>query len=171
MARAVRIARPDAKEPPGAVEAWDPSEGYRPNTGALTRAGRLFAVYVVVLVVCYVAFLALVYSGPSESSAAAIPSLELLTVLAALLAVGGFWITLARTPRGVDRRAGRIVIVEFLGGRRVYLQDSTLRFTVENRYGTGWLASAPTEMVAVQTAQGPVRHYLVERDLLPIPSP
>jgi hypothetical protein len=169
MARAVRIARTDTPgvSPPSSGE--EIVEGYQPNLGGLTRAGRLFALFVVVLVVSYSVFLGLLWSSPSPS--AADPSLELLSVLAALLAIGGFWITLVRTPRGIERRAGRLIVVEFLGGRRVYTLDPSIRFTVENRYGTGLLSSAPTEMVSIQSLQGPVRHYLVERDLLPVERP
>ncbi|MCI4366855.1 MAG: hypothetical protein L3K08_03795 [Thermoplasmata archaeon] len=171
MARTVRIARADLGDPRDGVTPWDPSEGYRPNLGGLTRAGRLFALFLVTLVASFSVFLGLVLTGPSQTSTAAIPALELLSVVAALLVVTGFWITLGRTPRGVDHRSGRLVVVEFFGARRVFVQDSTLRFTVENRYGTGLLSSRPTEMVAVQSARGPVRHYLVERDLFPVPTP
>ena len=76
-------------------------------------------------------------------------------------------LTLARTPRGIERADDVLVVVEFTGRRRQFPLDGSLRRTVENRYGAGWLTPAPTEMVALHSAAGPGRHYLVERDLIP----
>ncbi|HTT25496.1 MAG TPA: hypothetical protein VMH90_00845, partial [Thermoplasmata archaeon] len=109
MARAVRIARAEAVGGSGGPAEAAATGGFTPNLGGLTRAGRLFALFVVLLGASYAVFLGLLFGGPAPNSSAVAPSIELLTALAALLLVSAFWITLARTPRGVERRTGRLV--------------------------------------------------------------
>jgi hypothetical protein len=168
VARAVRISRL-----PGSNElAPEGDEGgelnrpvYRPNTHALTRAGRLFAVYLMALVVILVLFLGVLLDTPTGGSGSG--AYLLLAALAAVLAVAGFALTLVRTPRGVETRGDGFVVTEFLGTRRVFPHRGVVDLHVENRHPGGLLSPAPTQVLAVSTPSGPTRRYLVELNLIP----
>ena len=139
----------------------------RPNTAALTRSGRLFALFLVLLVATYGVFLGLALTSTGESGSATTQGLGLLTAAAGIFLVGGFALTLARTPRGLELREGRFVVIEFLGTRRVFPMGGPLDVRVENRYPAGLLAPEATEMVALHLPSGPTRHYLFGVGVLP----
>ena len=165
MARAVRISRWDAGRP-GAAPGAAPAEGYRPNTAALTRSTRLFLLFLVGLLLAYGTFVGLLYSRPAAAASVGTGTLGLLSLFAAVVAVYGFAITLGRTPRAVETSGDRLVVIEFLGTRRSFPLDGSFRPTVENRYATGPLAPQPTEMVALASARGPTRRYLLAAGLV-----
>ena len=167
MARAVRITRTvpgRARSEPGTHDV-----GYRPNVPGLTRSGRLFGLFLAGLGGSYAIFLGLLLGAPASTGPTMVQTLAFLTAFAVLIVVVGFALTLGRTPRGVESADRRLVVIEFLGRRRVFLLDGSFRRTVENRYPSGWLGPEPTEMLALHSARGPVRHYLVGEDLVPDP--
>jgi len=171
VARAVRISRLPARGGDAAAEG-PTGRAFRPNTNALTRAGRLFAVYVVALVVILGIFLGTLLSTPAGGNG---PGAYLLLALCAVVLAGaGFVLTLVRTPRGIETRGQGFVVTEFLGARRVYPDGRVVGFAVENRYPGGVLSPGPTQVVAVSSPSGPTRRYLVEVGLLPdrpVPEP
>ena len=58
-----------------------------------------------------------------------------------------------------ERGGDRLVVVEFLGTRREFPIDGSLKPIVENRYPSGGWLPGPTEMVSLQSARGPARHF------------
>lgn len=166
-ARPVRISRRAAPtRTTGAAPETGASPG-RVNAAGMTRSKRLFALFLLTIGGSYLVFVALLATSPARNAPSYAASLGLLTVFAGAILVVGFALTLGRTPRAVETGPERLVVVEFLGTRRIYPLDGSYRRTVENRYPEGWLAPAPTEMVAVASARRPTRHYLVGEGLLP----
>lgn len=166
MARAVRISR----APSSSAEPVAASTGFRRNTGGMTRAVRLFVIYLILLALIYGIFVAAL--ATSRAGLGGIPATApaLLSALAVVLGVWGFLITLARTPRGVELRANGFVLTEFFGARRTFDTRGAYDFHVENRYSAGWLSPGPTEMVRLGLPGRAPRRYLVDLRLIPEPA-
>ncbi len=163
MARTIRIRQaaetPSTGESPGEVQ-------FRPNSAALSRAWRLFALYVVALVVIYGTFVGLLWSSRAGFAGNPTSAPAFLTLLAVILGVGGFFLTLARTPRGVEFRSDATVLTEFSGRRRVYGRTVPIDVRVESRYPAGLLAPEPTALVLLGASGRPARRYLLNLSLL-----
>ncbi len=160
MARTVRISRAPAAADAAGI-------GFRRNSFALTRALRLYLLYLVALVAIYGAFVADLAASRAGFAGNPTSAPLFITLLAIASALWGYFLTLARTPRGVELREHAFVLVEFTGRRREYDLRRALDVRVENRYPAGWLAPGPTELVRLNVPGRPSRLYLLSLGLLP----
>lgn len=143
-----------------------PAAAFVENTAGRTRALRLFSLYAVLLAAVYVAFLGVVLAAPSSAARGDPVTIAALSVVAAALALWGYLITLARTPRGVRFQGSEIVVVERPGRSRRFVAPPALELSVVYRYRPGLLAREPTELVEVTSVDGRRRTYLVAQGLL-----
>ena len=164
--RAVRIARPPLAAAPGAVTAGGTGATvFAPNRGGAQRGVRLFVLFVVVALAVYLTFVGLAASSPS-SGVRSNPAVYLvLTLVAVLIALVGFFITLGRAPRSIAWRGEYLLVRERLGKLRRF-RRAGLQVSVVYRYTPGFLSVDPTELVTVTDADGRRGNYLVGRGVL-----
>jgi hypothetical protein len=125
----------------------------------------LFLLFVLVALAVYVTFVALAASSPT-SGVKDNPAVYLvLTLVAVLLALIGFFITLGRAPRAVAWRGEHLVVRERLGKLRRFRRVG-LQVSVVYRYTPGFLSADATELVTVTDADGRRGNYLVGRGFL-----
>ena len=154
--RAVRIAR-SATPSSGAAETGR----FIPNRAGTARGWRLFVLFVAVLAVIYLVFVALALSSPTPGVRNNPLGWATFSGLATLLALWGWAITLGRAPRGATPR-GEDVLVEGRTGRRYRVAAGALaQATVAHRYPAGPLSPEPTEFVVLRTSDGAQRTFLV----------
>jgi hypothetical protein len=124
-------------------------------------------VFLAALILCYAIFLGLTLTSSNPNTVGSGTTLGLLSATAAILAIGAFALTLARTPRGLELKDGSFLVTEFLGARRSFPTGGQLKLRVENDYPASFLCPEPTQMVALKGPSGPTRHYLVGEQFLP----
>lgn len=163
--RAVRIprARPGAATAP----AVPPGE-FRENRGGRARAGRLFGVFAIGMVVLYGGFVALAATAAGGLSGAP-AAFALFTVLALAFTLWAWSITLRRAPRGIRWSAEGVWVEESARRVRRFVRGPAFEHAVVERYPASPLGPAPTELVRVGEAGGRQRLYLVQPGLFDEP--
>lgn len=177
--RAIRIPRPasettrdpsqpsgPAPRPPAPEVTTGPVE-VRKNAAGFQRAFRLGTIYLVALVVLYVAFLLLDRSSPGGTSPAAQMGDLYFTAIATVLGFGGVVLALSSAPRAIELRPDSLVVVAWWGRRREFPPLSGLRVTVVRRFPSGFLSSTTVEVIQLDDRKGNHRTYHVEEGLIP----
>ncbi len=165
--RPVRIVRVPSRSgggPGPPARAGAPGD-YRPNVGGRGRGVRLFAGFLVLLAVIYAAFAALALTASAPGARDDPVTWGLFTLVAVVLALWGWVLTLGRVPRGVWVGAGHLVVEERAGRVRRFDLASGDRLVVLQRHAEGLLSPRPTELVELRGPDG-ARSYLVEAGLL-----
>ena len=164
--RAVRIARPSLTTAPGGASAVGTGgTSFAPNRGGAQRGVRLFLLFVVVALVVYLMFVGLAASSPTSGVRDNPAVYVVLSLVAVVIALVGFFITLGRAPRAVAWRGEHLLVRERLGKLRRF-RRAGLQISVVYRYTPGFLSADPTELVTVTDADGRRGHYLVGRGFL-----
>lgn len=164
--RAVRITRRSATAAAPPRSGGSALPQFAENRAGLCRARRLFVVYGVALAAILALTLALSFSGPTPAaSRTPTEPWGLVGLAAALGAVGGL-LTFGRTPTAVAVSGEELWVRERGGRVRRFPAPPSTRLAVEERYPSGWLAPAPTELVRISPPDGRTRRYIVESSLL-----
>jgi hypothetical protein len=170
--RPVRIARPERRRSAADGEDatrryWDAEAGgsgtYETNAAGTSRAVRVFALFVVGLLVILGLFGALAATSPDPGISQSATVYALLGVTTALLAAVGALITLVRAPRGAAFRVDAVLVTERLGRRRRWPIGSALKTRVLQTYPAGLFGSDPTELIELSDGSGHRAAYLVGR--------
>ena len=156
--RPVRIPRAGSR--PAAAD------DFRANSAGETRAIRLFVLFLVLLGAIFLTFVALAIASPSPGVRSNLDGWAALSIVALALVVGGWVITLGRTPRAVARRDSEVVVRERLGRLRHFALDDVGRARVAYRNPASFLGPEPTEVVEIVSREGGRRTYLLGEDLL-----
>ena len=164
--RPIRIARRSVASPTPGLPPLVHGGTFVENTAGRTRAVRLFSLYAVLLAAVYLAFLGVVLAAPSSAARDDPVTIAALSLVAVALALWGYLITLARTPRGVRFQGAEILVVERPGRTRRFVAPPSLELRVVYRFGPGILAREPTELVEVTSVDGRRCTYLVAQGLL-----
>ncbi|MCI4318712.1 MAG: hypothetical protein L3K23_01080 [Thermoplasmata archaeon] len=164
--RAVRIARTPLEASSVIVGSGGAgATPFAPNRGGAQRGVRLFLLFVVVALAVYVTFVGLAASSPTSGVKDNPAVYVVLTMVAALIALVGFFITLGRAPRAAAWRSEHLLVRERLGKLRRF-RRAGLQVSVVYRYTPGFLSTDPTELVTVTDADGRRGNYLVGRGFL-----
>ncbi len=162
--RIVRVPARAATDPIHPTRTARDAE-FRPNVGGRARGSRLFAGFLGILVVIYLAFAALALSATTPGARENPVTWGLFTAVAAALAVWGWTLTLGRVPRAARVAAGHLLVEERPGRVRRFDLSAGDRRVVLQHYGEGFLSPRPTELVELRGPEGR-RTYLVEAGLL-----
>jgi hypothetical protein len=177
--RAIRIPRPTSDSsrdspPPSALAPRTPAPErttgpveLRKNVAGFQRAFRLGTIYLIALVVLYVAFLLLDRSSPGGTSPAAEMGALYFTGIATLLAFGGVVLALNSAPRAIEVRPDSVVVIAWWGRRREFPPLSDLRVSVVRRFPSSFLSATPVEVIQLGDRKGHFRTYHVEEGLIP----
>ncbi len=156
--RTVRIARRDGSATtPGERTA----SAFVANTAGSARAGRLLLLFMAALGVIYLAFAGLTIANPLPGVRDNLYAWGAFTLVALLLALWGWSITLARAPVGARKARDGLVVRERGGSVRRFEARALDELHVVQRYPNGLLAPAPTALVELRTPEGGKRTYLV----------
>jgi hypothetical protein len=158
--RPVRIAR-SASYGKGEARRPGVAGGWVANRAAERRARRLFGLFLLVLVLIYLAFVGLGELGSSSGLRSAPAAWVVFSALAAGLAAWGWFLTLGRTPRSALVREGEILVRERLGRVRRFPVEWAVAPRVVQQYPASFLGPEPTEVVEVAGSDRVRRTYLV----------
>jgi hypothetical protein len=159
--RPVRITRSVGTDPSGEARRAAFAGAWVRNRAAETRAGRLFGLFLVVLVVIYAWFVALAELGNHSGVLSAPVAWGVFSLLALLLAVWGWSITYGHTPKSAQRREGEILVRERLGRIRRFPIESVTTLKVAQHNGASLLGPEPTQFVEILSRERVRRTYLV----------
>ncbi|MCI4360143.1 MAG: hypothetical protein L3J91_00405 [Thermoplasmata archaeon] len=159
--RPVRIARSAAVDAPGEARRTAFAGAWVRNRAGELRAGRLFGLFVVVLIAIYAWFVGLALLGSHAGLLTAPAAWGLFTVVAVVLALWGWSITYGRTPKGAQRREGEILVRERMGRIRRFPIESVAGIKIAQHYPASFLGPEPTEFVELLTRERMRRTYLV----------
>jgi hypothetical protein len=172
--RAVRIPRATKESPFATVRMPVPSthpttslaERVRANRAGTQRAVRLTLLYLVVLAILYVAFVAYGRTVPGGTSSGMGYALTEFGLLALVLGVVGGALTLSPAPRAVERFPDGFVVVGRWGRRTAWTPLPKVSVRLVRRYPAGFLSKETVDLVEVSASGKRPRGYLVESGLL-----
>lgn len=148
---------------PNRAPAGDRGE-FRPNHGGTRRGLRLFLLFLVALAAIYGLFGALALGAPTTGVRDNPATWAFFTGIGVVFALGGWWVTLSRAPRGAWVGLGHLIVEERFGRIRRFSPGTGDRVAVVQRHRPGLLSPLATELVEV-SGSGSKRTYLVETDL------
>ena len=146
------------------VRTPTPAETFerRANRAGRQRAFRLTLIYLVALLALYLGFVALDRAAPGGTSATAETGILEFSLVAAVLAVAGLFVTLSPAPRAVELSPSRLVVEEWTGRRREFPPLGSLHVHVIRRYPAGFLSSEAVEAVQVSGPKVRRTYHLTE---------
>jgi len=173
--RAIRIPRagraegstaadPRKEPPPGE----GPATVRRINTAGTQRAVRLTLFYLLFLALLYVGFVLLDRAAPGGASSGAATGVDVFSVLAAALAVGGSLLSLHPAPRYLETSDDATVVVGRWGMRHEYPPIGRIETRLLRRYSAGLLSRSPVISVELSGGPSPQATFLLEEGLIPV---
>lgn len=136
------------------------------NIGGLKRARRLLYLYLLLLAVLYAGVVVLVAGSRYAAIRTDVALYAVLSVIASISALAGFWLTVGRAPWAVYVAVDDLVVRERFGAVRRFPLDDTLRIDPRGRQPQGFLSPRPTETVRVSSSRVPAREYVLDEGLL-----
>jgi hypothetical protein len=143
-----------------------PPGEYVPNSGSLTRAHRLLALYLLALVVLYAIFAGLTLASSDSGTRSNSAILIGLAIVGVVLGVFGLRLTVGRTPVALRVAGEQLWVRERSGRVRRFPAPPSTKIYVAERYPASVLSPKRTELVELAPSEGRRRRYVLDRGLL-----